>query len=100
MNKAGKRPTVAEESQPWNNQTVQVYSLNSFWMDDGVWHKMCDWLTELEMSVNAWVAFASKNPFVLNGLYVPQSIIESRAIEVSVSKSWYYWYREDAKEED
>ena len=60
MNKAGKRPTVAEESQPWNNQTVQVYSLNSFWMDDGVWNKMCDWLTELEMAVNAWVAFATK----------------------------------------
>ena len=31
------------------------------WLADGMWHKMCDSLTELEMSVNAWVAFAPKN---------------------------------------
>ena len=26
-----------------------------------MWHKMCDLQTELEMAVNAWVAFATKN---------------------------------------
>ena len=31
------------------------------WLANGVWHKMCDWLTELQMAVNAWVAFATKN---------------------------------------
>ena len=31
------------------------------WLADGVWHKMCDLLTELQMAVNAWVAFATKN---------------------------------------
>ena len=34
------------------------------WLADGLGHKMCDrqthWLTELEMAVNAWVAFATK----------------------------------------
>ena len=31
------------------------------WLANGVWHKMCDWLTELQMAVIAWVAFATKN---------------------------------------
>ena len=38
------------------------------WLADGMWQKMCDWvthsLTELEMVVNAWVAFATKNYFL------------------------------------
>ena len=33
------------------------------WLADGVWHKMCDRLTdsltELQMAVNAWAAFVT-----------------------------------------
>ena len=57
---------VRNYSQPWNNQTragVQGYMADRLWLADGVWHKMCDSLTdsvtELEMAVNAWVAFAT-----------------------------------------
>ena len=49
------RPTVAKENQPWNNQTVQAYSFNLFWLADWVWQKMFDslWLTD-------WVRNGSK----------------------------------------
>ena len=53
-----------------------MYSSNLFWLADGIkanhahdrlWmadrvgQKICDWRTELQMAVNAWVAFAIKN---------------------------------------
>ena len=52
-NKARRVPTVAKESQPWNNQTVQVYSFNSFWLADELkptmghkmWDRQTNWIT-------------------------------------------------------
>ena len=42
--------------------------LKGFWLADGVGYKICDRqtdsFTELEMAVNDWVAFATKNNFL------------------------------------
>ena len=36
-------------------------TMHMMWMADRVGQKICEWLTELQMAVNAWVAFAIKN---------------------------------------
>ena len=72
-----------------------MYTFNLFWLADGmehigeglwladqVGHKMCDRLTELQMAVNAWVAFATKKMGT-----------ESNLKKIFSSFKWYFWFQ-------